>query len=161
MPPILNPILKWEEGGGKGLLVWESFEKRGWEWGELNCRLLFLNHNRQRCFQSRKQEVNYELCGETSKHLSHPHWILPHGVTEWIPLNYLTGDVWRSGKKRKKHHKHFSSVQDRYMFCCPVFSPSACHFSQSFKLGLTEQIPCLLRKSFSKNRYKKPRRNSH
>lgn len=120
MPPILNPTLRQERGGGKGYLVWKSLRKRGW--GELNCRLLFLNHDRQRWYlQSGKQEVNYELCGETSKHLSHPHWILPHGVTEWIPLNCLTGYVGSPGKKRKKHHKHFSSVQDRYMFCCPVF----------------------------------------
>lgn len=27
--------------------------------------------------------------------------------------------IWQ--KKRKKHHKRFSSLQDRYMFCCPVF----------------------------------------
>lgn len=93
------------------------------------------------CFQSGKQEV---LCGATSKHLSHPHWILLHEstrVTEWIPLNYLTGDVWRSGKKREK--KTQTKTSQALLNCVrqihvllSVFSLSSClSLLSEFKAG--------------------------
>lgn len=86
-------------------------------------------------------------------------------ATEWIPLNYLTGDVWRSGEK-KKGGGGVKTTTSTSLLCktetCSIvlFSllSSTCHFSQSLKLGLTEQITCLLvQKEPSKYTYK----NSH
>lgn len=119
------------------------------------------------CFQPEKQEVKCELCSATSKHLSHPHWILLHGANKGYCMNStklfdrwclkILGKInkskWMTDRKERKRKKkksggkpsqaHFNKTHTCSIVPFSLLS-STCHFLKSWKLGLTEQITCLL-----------------